>query len=90
MMVSAPAAAKAAMNGSTGEIIRCTSKAASCATQRLHHIGPDRQIGHEVAVHHVDMDVVGAGVVTASTFGRARRSRRRGSTARCACCAAWR
>ena len=31
--------------------------------QRLHHIRPDRDVGHEVAVHHVNMDPVGAGGV---------------------------
>ena len=30
---------------------------------RFHDIGPDRDVGDEVAVHHVDMDPVGAGRV---------------------------
>ena len=29
--------------------------------QRLHDVGTDRDVGHEVPVHHVDMDPVGAG-----------------------------
>jgi hypothetical protein len=28
--------------------------------QRLHHRRADRDVGHEMAVHHVDMDPVGA------------------------------
>ena len=31
--------------------------------QRLHHVGSDRDVGHEMAVHHVDVDPVGAGRV---------------------------
>src|SRR5262249_59021975 len=31
--------------------------------QRLHHVGTDGDIGHEVPVHHVDMHPVGAGGV---------------------------
>ena len=27
--------------------------------ERAHHDGPDREVGHEVAVHHVDVDEVG-------------------------------
>ena len=29
--------------------------------ERLHDIGADGDVGHEMAVHHVDMDPVGAG-----------------------------
>src|SRR5262249_33206128 len=32
-------------------------------TQRFHHAGTDRDIGHEVPVHYVDMDPIGAGVI---------------------------
>ena len=31
--------------------------------QRLHHVRPDRNVGDEMAVHHVDMDPVGAGLI---------------------------
>ena len=31
--------------------------------QRLHDVGADGDVGHEMAVHHVDMDPVGAGRV---------------------------
>jgi hypothetical protein len=36
--------------------------------QRLHHVGTDGNIGHEVPVHHVDMDPVGAGGVERTHF----------------------
>ena len=29
--------------------------------QRFDHAGPDRQVGHEMPVHHIDMDPVGPG-----------------------------
>ena len=52
--------------------------------ERLDHDGPDRQVRDEVAVHHVDVDPVGAGALDrARPPRRAGRSRRRGSTARC-------
>ena len=31
--------------------------------QRLHDVRADGDVGHEMAVHHVDMDPVGAGVI---------------------------
>ena len=36
--------------------------------QRLHHVRPDGDVGHEMAVHHVDMDPVGAGGVDRAHF----------------------
>jgi hypothetical protein len=30
--------------------------------QRRHHVGAKGDVGHEVPVHHVDVDVVGAGL----------------------------
>ena len=36
--------------------------------ERLHHNGADGEVGHEVAVHHVDMDPVGAGLVDRAHF----------------------
>ena len=35
---------------------------------RLHHRDADRQIGHEMAVHHVEMDRVGAGCFDLANF----------------------
>ena len=35
---------------------------------RLHHVGADGDIGHEVPVHHVDMDPVGAGGFDCADF----------------------
>ena len=61
-IVSAPASAKACTSGSTGETIRCTSKGGlAVLAQRLHHHRSNREVGHEMVVHHVDMDPVGAG-----------------------------
>jgi len=34
--------------------------------ERLHHAGADRQIRHEMTVHNVDMNVVGASLVDCS------------------------
>src|SRR5262245_7010990 len=36
---------------------------AAMRPQRLHDVRPDGDVGHEVAVHHVDVDPVGAGLV---------------------------
>ena len=36
--------------------------------ERLHHVGAERNVGNEVAVHHVDMDPVGAGLVDRNDF----------------------
>src|SRR5215475_12236002 len=36
--------------------------------ERLHHVRPDRDVGHEVAVHHVYVDPVGAGLVDRTHF----------------------
>ena len=61
MIVSAPASAKASRNGSTGEIIRWTSNGlAVCGRSAFTTAGPMVRFGHEMAVHHVDMDPVGA------------------------------
>ena len=69
VMMSAPASAKASRNGSTGEIIRWTSNGlARVRAQRLHHRRADREVGHEMAVHHVDVDPVGAGRVDRAHF----------------------
>ena len=38
------------------------------AAQRFHHVRADRDVGHEVAVHHVDMDPVGAGRIDCAYF----------------------
>ena len=35
---------------------------------RLHHRGADGDVGHEVPVHHVDMDPVGAGGLDCADF----------------------
>ena len=51
-----------------------------CA-QRLHHRRTDGEVGHEVAVHHVDVQEVGDLARPARRRRRAARSRRRGSTA---------
>ncbi len=41
--------------------------------QRLHDIGADGDVGHEMAVHHIDMDPVASGVVDcAHLFAEAR------------------
>src|SRR3546814_2095743 len=37
-------------------------------TERLHHAGSYRDVGDEMAVHHVDMDPVGAGLVNGTDF----------------------
>ena len=62
VMMSAPALAKASRCGSHGAIIRCTSSI-FCVMRpdRLHHIRPERDDRHEMAVHDVEMDPVGAG-----------------------------
>ena len=63
-MMSAPASAKASRNGSTGEIIRWTSNGfGGVRPERLHHPRADGDVGDEMAVHHVDVDPVGAGLV---------------------------
>ena len=36
--------------------------------ERLHHGRADREVGHEMAVHHVDVDPVGAGFVDRAHF----------------------
>ena len=36
--------------------------------ERLHHRRADREVGDEMAVHHVDMDPVGAGLVDRAHF----------------------
>jgi len=36
--------------------------------QRLHHRGPNGEVGDEVAVHDVDVDPVGAGLVDRAHF----------------------
>ena len=36
--------------------------------KRLHYRGPDRQIGHEMVVHDVDVDPVGAGLIDRMHF----------------------
>jgi len=36
--------------------------------KRLHHGGSDRQIGHEMPVHHIDVDPVGAGLIDRANF----------------------
>ena len=36
--------------------------------QRLHHVRADGDVGHEMAVHHVDMDPVGAGGLDRADF----------------------
>ncbi len=57
--------------------------------QRLHHAGPDGDVGHEMPVHHIDMDVVGAGRRRWRALPRrAVRNRPRGSRARCVSSAA--
>ena len=38
------------------------------AAHRLHHIRPDRDVGHEMTVHDIDMDPVGAGGVDRAHF----------------------
>ena len=35
---------------------------------RLHHARADRDVGHEVAVHDIDMDHVGAGLLDRAHF----------------------
>ena len=64
---------------------------AAVLAQRLHHHRADGDVGHEVAVHHVDMDPVGAGRRRPPRSPcRARRSRPTGSRARCGrAAAAW-
>jgi len=37
-------------------------------SQRFHYAGPDREVGYEVPVHHVDMDPVGPGFVDCAYF----------------------
>ena len=32
------------------------------AAHSLDHVRPERQIGHEMTIHHIEMDVIGAGV----------------------------
>ena len=62
VMMSAPALAKASRCGSTGAIIRCTSKRLLAdRADRLHHVRSEGDHRHEMAVHHVEMDPVGAG-----------------------------
>jgi hypothetical protein len=36
--------------------------------ERLHHRRADGEVGHEMAVHHVDVDPVGAGLVDRAHF----------------------
>jgi len=52
------------------------------AAQRFYRIRADRDVGHEVAVHHVDMDPIGAGRIHRAYFlaelGEVRRQDRRG------------
>ena len=38
-------------------------------TQRLHDIRADGDVGHEMAIHHVDMDPVGPGLVDRAHLG---------------------
>ena len=67
--MSAPASAKASRKGSTGEIIRWTSNGlARVRPKRLHHRRADGEVGHEMAVHDVDVDPVGAGLVDRADF----------------------
>ena len=62
VMMSAPALAKASRCGSTGAIIRCTSSVFwRDRADRLHHVGPEGDDRHEMPVHHVEVDPVGAG-----------------------------
>ena len=68
-MMSAPASAKASRNGSTGEIIKWTSNGlAVCGRSAFTTAGPNGQVGHEMAVHDVDVDPVGAGLVDRTHF----------------------
>ena len=41
---------------------------AGVRAERLHHCRPDGQVGHKMAVHHVDMDPVCAGAVDRAHF----------------------
>ena len=41
---------------------------AAVRPQGLHHAGPDGQVGDEVAVHDVNMDIIGAGFVDRAHF----------------------
>ena len=62
VMMSEPALAKASRCGSHGAIIRCTSSVfLVMRAQRLHHVGAEGDVRHEMPVHHVEMDPVGAG-----------------------------
>ena len=36
--------------------------------ERLHHVGADGDVGHEMPVHHVDMDPVAARLVDGAHF----------------------
>ena len=62
VMMSEPALAKASRYGSHGAIIRWTSRVFLVSGRiACDHVRADRDIGHEMPVHHVDMDPVGAG-----------------------------
>ena len=78
----APASAYGGAHRSGSSIIRWQSIGMSVILSRLSTTGsPSGQVGHEVVVHHVDVQPVGAGH-RGGFVGRARRSRRPGSTAR--------
>ena len=59
-------------------------RAASWCAARIafDHVRADGDVGHEMPVHHVDMDPVGAGGIDGADLLAERRNRRTGSTAR--------
>ena len=62
MMWSAPASAKASRNGSTGSIIRCTSNGILVSLRKDFSIdGAVADVRHEMPVHDVQVQPVGAG-----------------------------
>ena len=66
----APASAYAGAQRSGSVIIRCTSNGMrGRLAQALHHRQPDRQVGHEVVVHHVDVQPVGRALDGAHLVG---------------------
>ena len=79
-----PAAAKSSRYFSGSTIIRCTSTASLVAARMAFTTGgPDGDVRHEAAVHHVDVDPVGAGGLDgAHLFREAAEIGRRGSRAR--------
>ena len=71
---------------SGSSIMRCTSSGmAETCNRRLHHRQAERQVRHEVVVHHVDVHPVGA-VATRPSSSPGGRSRRRGCRAIAASC----